>query len=406
MEFYRQYWTGLGSGLLVVAALTPQDIELKLIDENVEEIDLEEDYDLVAITAMTQQAPRAYEIADRYRARNVKVVLGGIHSTVLPEEAKCHADSVIIGEAESSWRKMLDDLYRNRLRPVYTSTYAADLTESPVPKYELLEGKPYKIVWIQASRGCPHDCGYCCASTVYGFKYRHKQIDQVIEEIKKVRSVKKHALIGFADDNLFSKRAYSRELLEKISALGIRWIGQSDISVANDTSLLKLIKKSGCIVLLIGLESVNKNNLRGLDSSNWKMKQLKNYVRNIKAIQSNGIGIIGTFMVGFDDDDASTFDEIASFIIDNHLAGAQIAALTPFPKTRLREALLEDGRVLETPWENYTFYDANIKPKKMSPRQLEEGVLGVFKRVYSPEVAAEKSKYFRDIFSERHRRAK
>jgi radical SAM superfamily enzyme YgiQ (UPF0313 family) len=399
MEFYRQYWSGLGSGLLVVAALTPGDNELVLIDENIEETNLCGDYDLVAITAMTQQAPRAYEIAGRFRARGIKVVLGGIHATVLPDEARHHADSVVVGEAENSWGELLDDFASNRLRPVYTSRREADLAKSPIPRYELLKGKSYKIVWIQASRGCPHDCRFCCASRVYGFTYRQKPIGQVVEEIKRVRRIQKHALLGFADDNLFSNLNYSRELLENIAGLGIKWIGQSDISVAYDDRLLKLIKRSGCVVLLIGLESLNENNLKGLDSSNWKQKQLKNYQRSIRTIQNNGIGVIGTFMVGFDNDDNSTFDRIAKFIIDNRLAGAQIAALTPFPNTQLREDLLKAGRILDTSWENYTFYDVNIKPDKMSCQELEKGILDVFKKVYSPNVAAEKRKYFKDIFA-------
>jgi radical SAM superfamily enzyme YgiQ (UPF0313 family) len=332
--------------------------------------------------------------------------LGGIHATVLSDEAEHHADSIVVGEAENSWAELLNDFASNRLKPVYTSQPEADLAKSPIPKYELLEGKSYKIVWIQASRGCPHDCRFCCASRVYGLTYRQKTISQVVEEIKKVRRIQKHALIGFADDNLFSNLEYSRELLEKIAGLGIKWIGQSDISVAYDDSLLKLIKKSGCVVLLIGLESVNEDNLRGLDSSNWKQKQRKNYEGSIRAIQNNGIGVIGTFMVGFDNDDNSTFDRIAEFIIDNRLAGAQIAALTPFPNTQLREDLLKAGRVLDTSWENYTFYDVNIKPDKMTCQELEKGILEVFKKVYSPDVAAGKRKYFKNIFSAMRRSPK
>jgi len=398
MEFYRQYWSGLGSGLLVIGALTPKDVDCELIDENVEDIDFNRGYDLVAITAMTQQATRAYEIARRFREKNTKVVLGGIHASVLPEEAKLHVDSVVVGEAENLWQILIDDFRHNRLRPVYTSQREVDLKESPIPKYELLEEKPYKIVWVQATRGCPHDCSFCCASTVYGSKYRHKSIDQVVDEIKKIRLTKKHAVIGFADDNMLCDKNYSLHLLEKVVDLKIKWIGQSDISIAYDNSLLKLIKKSGCVVLLIGFESIIEDNLRGLDSSNWKLKHLKNYVESIRAIQGNGIGIIGTFIVGFDNDDNSIFNKLADFIVDNHLAGAQIAALTPFPHTRVRKNLLSEGRVLNTPWENYTLYDVNIKPKKMSPHELERGILDTFKKVYSSGVAIEKGSYFKSIF--------
>jgi len=398
MEFYRQYWSGLGSGLLVIGALTPDDVELELIDEGIADIDFSRGYDLVAITAVTQQANRAYEIARRFREKNIKVVLGGIHATVLPDEAKLYADSVVVGEAENLWPKLLDDFRHNRLSPVYASQQEVDLKGSPIPRYELLGEKPCKIVWVQATRGCPHDCSFCCASRVYGSKYRHKSIDQVINEIKKIRRIKKHALIGFADDNILCDKDYSCQLLEKVVDLKIKWIGQSDISIAYDNSLLKLIKKSGCVVLLIGFESIIEDNLRGLDSSNWKLKHLKNYVESIRAIQGNGIGIIGTFIVGFDNDDNSIFNKLADFIVDNHLAGAQIAALTPFPHTRVRKNLLSEGRVLNTPWENYTLYDVNIKPKKMSPHELERGILDTFKKVYSSGVAIEKGSYFKSIF--------
>ena len=406
MEFYRQYWSGLGSGLLVIGALTGKDVGIELIDENIEDIDFNRDYDLVAVTAMTQQANRAYEIARRFRERNIKVVLGGIHASILPDEAKLHLDSVVVGEAEELWPILLDDFRHNRLSAVYTSRREVDLRTSPIPKYELLEEKPYKIIWVQATRGCPHDCSFCCASRVYGSKYRHKSTNQIIEEIKKIRWIKKHAIIGFADDNLLCDKDYSRQLLEKIADLKIRWVGQSDISIAHDNSLLRLIKRSGCVALFIGFESILEDNLRDIDSSNWKLRHFKEYAANIRTIQSNGIGIIGTFIVGFDNDDNSAFDRLANFIIDNRLAGAQIAALTPFPHTRVREALSKEYRILDTPWDNYTLYDVNIKPKKMSSQELEEGILRTFKEVYSSGVAAEKSKYFGNIFFELHKKSK
>jgi radical SAM superfamily enzyme YgiQ (UPF0313 family) len=400
MEFYRQFWSGLGSGLLVIGALTGDGAELTLIDENIEDIDFNRNYDLVAITAMTQQAPRAYEIAARFREKGAKVVMGGIHPTALPDDVRPHVDSIVVGEAENLWPGLLDDLKRNRLSPVYASRREVNLLESPIPAYELLEEKPYKIVWVQATRGCPHDCNFCCASRIYGSKYRHKSIEQVSLEIQKIRRKKKYAVIGFADDNLLCDKQYSRRLLEKVIDLKIRWIGQTDISIASDNDLLSLIKKSGCVALIIGFESLSEENLRGIDSSNWKLRQLKDYVAGIQKIQGNGIGIIGTFMVGFDNDDASVFDRLADFIIDNRLAGAQIAALTPFPQTRLRESLLKEGRILDTPWDRYTLYDANIRLKKMSSRQLEEGILQTFKKVYSSAVALEKREYFRNIFFE------
>ncbi len=399
LEFYRQYWSGLGSGLLVIAALTPREIELDLIDENIELVDYEKKYDLVAITAMTHQATRAYEIARRFRERGVPVVLGGIHATVLPEEARLHADSVVVGEAESVWEGVLSDLSGCRLKTLYRSERQVDLTRSPLPRFDLLANKPYKIVWVQTSRGCPHDCGFCCASRVYGKRYRHKTVEQVMTEIQTVRKAHPRALIGFADDNLFCDRESSRRLLDALISVKVKWIGQSDVSIARDPGLLRSVRKSGCVALLTGFESINENNLRGLDSSNWKMNRLKDYSDSIQVIQAAGIGLIGTFIVGFDNDDAGVFDALADFIIGNHLAGAQISALTPFPNTRIAERLAGEGRILNTPWENYTLYDVNIRPKNMSTQELEAGIISTFKRVYAPPVAREKANYFRDIFA-------
>lgn len=399
LEFYRQYWSGLGSGLLVIAALTPRDVELDLIDENIERIDYEKKYDLVAITAMTHQATRAYEIASRFRERDIPVAIGGIHATVLPDEAQRHADSVVVGEAEDVWERLLSDLGDNGLKPLYRSERQADLAQSPVPRFDLLAEKPYKIIWVQTSRGCPHDCGFCCASRVYGKRYRHKTVEQVMAEIEAVRNVNPRALIGFADDNLLCERDYSRRLLDALSDVKVKWIGQSDISIARDAGLLRSVRKSGCVALLTGFESIDEANLRGLDPSNWKMNRLKDYSESIQTIQGAGIGLIGTFIVGFDNDDAGVFDALADFIIGNHLAGAQISALTPFPNTRVAERLAGEGRILDTPWENYTLYDVNIRPKRMSPKELEEGIVRTFKRVYSAEVAREKANHFRDIFA-------
>ena len=399
MDFYRQYWTGLGLGLLVVAALTPEDFEIDLVDENTEDIDFGRRYDLVGITAMTQQATRAYEIADRFRLLGVRVVLGGIHPTVMPEEAQAHADSVVVGEVENLWRQVLEDCARDSLQPLYSTRVPVDVKQSPVPRYELSESTKCRVVWVQSSRGCPHDCRFCCASRVYGSSYRQMSIRQVLDAVGRIRRVHPRAMLGFADDSLFTNRRYARQLLEELTDLKVRWIGQSDISIARHHDLLRLAKASGCVALFIGFESIDEANLRGLDSHDWKLRQRSHYEESIDTIQSHGIGVFGTFMVGFDNDDTSTFERLTRFIQDNHLAGAQIAALTPFPHTRLREELMREGRVLDTPWENYTLYDANITPKRMSALELEQGVLASFKKVYSEDEALVKARYFKAVFS-------
>jgi radical SAM superfamily enzyme YgiQ (UPF0313 family) len=399
MEFYRRYWSGVGLGLLVVAALTPEHIEIDLIDENVELVDFDRQYNLVGLTAMTQQATRAYEISGAFRARGRKVVLGGIHATVMPDEARLHADAVVAGEAEELWPKVVRDFEAGELRSLYVAERSADLAKTPVPRYALLADKPCQVIWIQTSRGCPHDCSFCSASKVYGTAYRYVPIAQVIESVRKIRTLHPRAMLGFSDDNLFGNRRRSQELLEQLKHCNARWIGQSDISIARYPELLELIRASGCVALFVGFESLETANLMGLDRHNWKLAQREHYERSIEVVQSHGIGIFGTFVVGFDHDHVSTFDQVAAFVRDNQLVGAQIAALTPFPRTRIREQLLAEGRVLDTPWQNYTLYDANIRPRNMSPEQLQQGVLETFKSVYSKQAAAAKARHFREIFS-------
>lgn len=406
MEFYRRYWSGLGLGLLVIAALTPPEIEIDLIDENLEEIDFDHPYDLVGVTAMTQQATRAYEIADVFRSRGRTVVLGGIHATVLPDEAAQHSDSVVVGEAELLWPGLIRDFTANNLQKVYRTSDEVDLSLSPVPSYELLDKRDSQVIWVQTSRGCPHDCSFCCASRVYGSKYRRCTIEHVRAALHKIRTVNPRAMLGFADDSLFAHHRHAREILTLLQQEKIRWIGQSDISIAAHDDMLDSLRASGCVALFVGLESIDEVNLKGLDAHNWKLQQRATYERSISRIQSRGIGVFGAFIVGFDNDDSTTFDHIADFVRDNHLAGAQIAALTPFPQTRLRTKLAEQGRILDHPWENYTLYDSNIRPLKMSPAELESGVLRAFQNVYSRENANTKTRHFKKIFSHLRRNKK
>jgi radical SAM superfamily enzyme YgiQ (UPF0313 family) len=224
-------------------------------------------------------------------------------------------------------------------------------------------------------------------------------VDQVLQAVHTIRRLHPRAMVGFADDNLFADRRYSQQLLTGLMEHRVRWIGQSDVSIARHGDLLELARASGCVALFIGFESIDEANLKGLDPHDWKRTQLATYADSIASIQRHGIGVLGTFMVGFDHDDRSTFERLAGFVRTNHLAGAQIAALTPFPNTRLRETLLDEGRVLDTPWENYTLYDVNIRPKNMTPEELEQGILDAFKSVYSEQAAAARARHFKAVFA-------
>jgi len=380
-----------------VAALTPPEYQVEIIDENVEPIDFVKNFDLVGITAMTQQATRAYEIADLFRARNCKVVIGGIHASILPEEAKAHADSVVIGEAENVWSTLLGDYQSGNLSPFYKSREVVDLHKSPRPRYDLLINKQYSVIWVQASRGCPYNCSFCAASNIFGKAYRTKTIEQVIGEISEIKRLFGDIRIGFGDDNLLTSPFFSEELLTNLSSLNIRWAGQVDIGAAINDRLLALLKKSGCTFLFIGFESLDKTNLSNININKNKIDNISAYPALINKIQSFGIGVMGAFIIGFDNDDQTTFPRIRDFIIDNNLYDSQISILTPIPGTDLRAKLSNENRILATSWDNYTFFDVNFTHPKLSKVEIENGLLEIYKQTNSREVYLRKLDFFKKV---------
>jgi len=398
-QVFRPKFSGFGLGLLTVAALTPSEHEIKIIDENFDPIPWDNRYDLVGITANTSQATRAYEIADAFRKRGNTVVVGGIHATVLPVEAKEHADCVVVGEAENTWSTLLKDYEHNQLKPYYKTDKLVDLSMSPIPRHDLLKKENYEIIWIQTTRGCPYDCTFCAASRVYGRKYRRKTIHQVVKELESIQRIWDRPQISFADDNMFVDKKYSTHLLNAISQLNIRYFAQCDISVAENDDFLKLLKKSGCNILFIGFETLSKEGLEQVNRNKWKARYLKHYEEYIEKIQSLGMGVMGAFVLGLDTDDMSTFDGISEFIIKNNLYAAQVTVLTPLPGNRLREKLLSENRIINiNNWSKYTCNDVNIIPLNMSPEQLRSGFLAVHRKIYSPEANKRRLDYFKSIY--------
>jgi radical SAM superfamily enzyme YgiQ (UPF0313 family) len=396
---YRELWAGVGTSLLTIAALTPPDSTVEFIDENVKKIDFKKKFDLIAISAMTQQITRGYEIADCFRKLGIPVIFGGIHPTLVPEEVKAHADCVVIGEAENIWADVLNDFECKKLKPFYKSLGEVDLSQSPIPKYSLLEKNIYKLVNIQTSRGCPHDCDYCSASKIFGKKYRRKSTAQILKEIECAISHLGNVKIVFSDDNFLVDRKLSKNLLKELIPLNIKWHAQSDISIAEDEELLILAKQSGCTYLFIGLESVNPENLKCIDTKNWKYSKSTNYAEYIKIIQSFGIGVMGSFIVGLDSDDVTVFSKLEKFIIDNNLWAASITIMTPFPGTRLRERLESQNRIIDSNWKNHTGYNINFLPKNISKEDIQTGIVDLYQKINSKEVYLKKLEHFKQIQS-------
>ena len=386
-------------GLLTLAGLTPEAWDITYLEiADIREMDsLPGNFDVVAISSFSAQIKEAYELADRYRAAGVKVILGGLHVTARPEEAGRHADAVAIGEGEPVWPEMLADLERNRLRPVYDARGRRfNLTDSPMPRFDLLDIEKYNRLTVQTQRGCPYNCEFCAASIRLDPRYKVKPVPKIVAELNRIREIWPEPFIEFADDNTFADKRHGRELARALEPLGLRWFTETDISVAQDTELLRLMKASGCAQILIGLESPRRDALDGLEGkANWKRNQAERYLEAIGRIQDAGITVNGCFVLGLDGTDTDSFAEIGEFIQRSGLYEVQITVMTAFPNTPLYARLQREGRLLRAEaWELCTLFDINYQPTDMSVEELETGLRELGRRIYSREAVRGRRRRF------------
>ena len=400
MKTILHYWNGLGAALPTIAGLTPAHHIVTICDENYETIDFSAQVDIVGLTGMTQQAPRAYEIAQQFRSRGVHVAMGGIHATVLPDEALEQVDTVFTGEAENIWPQFLKDFEAGQVRRRYDqSDYPdIDLSTVPMPRYDLVASNAYPVVWVQATRGCPLDCEFCAATRVYGAAYRHKDAEQVAKEILEVKKLWKHVQVGFADDNMFVNKKWVHTLLDHFEDIPFTWYAQSDISLAEHPDLLLRLHRNGLRILFVGFESVNRDNLTKINQNQWKARRLERYPDSIAAIQGAGIGVYGSFIIGMEEDNSKVFDEIADFANANNIMGTQVTILTPFPGSVLRTRLEDEGRITSSDWRLYTAWNCVITHPQLSTKELEEGLLRIYRSVYSEEQLRSRAAYFKRAF--------
>lgn len=386
-------------GLLTLAGMTPEEVDMRYVEvpEPGSLDDLPGPFDVVAISSFTAQIKEAYRLADRYRAAGVTVLMGGLHVTSRPQEALLHADSVLIGEGESLWPQMLKDLQAGRLQKIYDARpLNFDFRQSPMPRFDLLDMKDYNRITLQTQRGCPFNCDFCGASIRLNPRYKTKPVDRVIAELHRIRETWKHPFIEFADDNTFADKARGRELARALIPEGIRWFTETDISVASDPELLRLMKEAGCAQILVGLESPSPAGLEGLEhKSNWKRRQLEGSRRAIAAIQDAGITVNGCFVLGLDGTDASSFDTVFDFVNETGLYEVQITVMTPFPNAPLYSRLETEGRLLrEDAWEYCTLFDVNYQPTGMSVSELENGFRDLLTRIYDKDFIEERRRRF------------
>lgn len=371
-------------GLLNVAAITPADVEVSLTDENLEPVNFDRAPDLVGITVMTASAPRAYQIADRFRKLGVSVVLGGPHVTFLPEEASEHADAVVLGEAEGCWQELLQDFQekgKKALKRFYEGKNRPDMSTVPLPRVDVLKNHNYTFNNVlHITRGCPHNCSFCSVTRMFGHKIRFRPVEQVVEFVKKNRgnSLNQRFFV-FTDDNIMANRPYARRLFEALIPHRIIWVSQTSVDTAYDIELLRLAKRSGCIAVFLGLESLSAISLAEMNKSHNKVEF---YQEAIKRFHYYGMFVEGAFIFGFDQDDKDVFARTVEFANRAKLDGVQYTIATPLPGTPFYKVLEEEGRIIDRDWANYDCLHAVFRPRNMRPEELEEGLVQAYEDTY------------------------
>ncbi|MFK7850180.1 MAG: radical SAM protein [Akkermansiaceae bacterium] len=385
-------------GLLTLAGMCPPHIDCEYLEvRDISEIP--DHFDAVALSTLTATSKEAFALADRIRERGIPVILGGLHATLAPEESAKHVDALVIGEGEQVWPEVLNDLEKKQLKPIYDARSRGpfDFSESPMPAFELLSPDRYPRFTIQTQRGCPFACEFCAASMRLSPTFRTKPVERVVAEIRKLKGLFNRPFIEFADDNTFADKRHGKELMKAIMPERIRWFTETDVSVADDPELLKLMRDAGCKQVLIGFESPDFNSLNGVEKkSNWKARRTEKYLEAIETIQSHGITVNGCFILGLDGDGPESFDNVFEFVKKSGLYDVQVTFLTPFPGTPLWTRLSDEGRLLsEEATERCSLFDINFKPTDLSVEQLHNGFRDLIRKLYEPAFVEKRNRNFR-----------
>jgi len=357
-----------GLNLAIIAAITPPDIEVQIIDESVEPIDFDTDADLVGITGMTNMAPVGYAIADEFRRRGKKVVMGGVHVTVCPDEAQQHADAVVVGEAEPVWQELIDDFRRGGLKPRYRPLQLFDMKGYGVPRRDLLRYDKYLFPsTLETGRGCPFDCDFCSVSRTAGRSYRFRPTEEVLRDVDSLRN----RWVFFVDDIINGHRRHALELFRALKGKGIRWAGQATVLIARDEELLEAAVEAGCCGLFIGFETFSSPTLKKLGKpDNWRER----FFEACEALHKKRIAIWGGFVFGLDTDTIAGLAETVQLAVEAKLEFAQFSRLTPLPGTAQWKQFESQDRLIEFDWSKYNFQHVVYKPKLVNADELNASV--------------------------------
>ncbi len=370
--------------LPILAGLTPNHYEIKIVDEQLESLPKNFNPDIVGITTLTSSINRTFKLADHYRKNGAKVILGGPYITFAPEEADNKADSIVIGEAEGMWEQCLADFEKGNLKKIYKRDQVIEFKTNVTPRWDLVKTNRLVSLSVQATRGCPFGCDFCLVTNMFGRKMRFREIDNVIEEIKAL-PVKRFL---FVDDNLTINKKYAMELMDKLEPLNVKWTCQASIDVAFDDELLNKMAKAGCNYIIIGFESVNQESLNETAKTH---NNAQKYKEAIERINKAGIMIYSSFIVGFDHDTLDEFDNIFNFVQDAKLPIVMLNILGATQGTNLYDKLCKSGRWYGSKKEYRGGFLPVMHYYKISQIDLYDRFIETLKKLYTIEAIRERS---------------
>ena len=366
----------------LIAGLTPPGVDVRFYDDRMEPVPFDEPTDLVAMSVETYTARRAYQIASEYRRRGVPVVMGGFHPTLCPAEVARYAESVVIGEAEALWPRILDDYRHGRPEKCYRQEGRPPLAKAR-PDRTIFRGKRYlPIGLVEAGRGCHFRCEFCAVQTVFGATQTRRPAEDILSEVAGMKN--RNGLIFFVDDNITSNMSEAKEFFRALIPLRVRWVSQASINAAHDEEFLDLLVRSGCQGVLMGFETLDPENLKAMNKSFNASRG--GYAKALRNLRRFGIRLYATFIFGYDHDTPESFRETVEFAAENAFYITAFNHLTPFPGTDLYRRLEAEGRLLFESWwldDRYRYNMVPFRPARLTPEEVERGCVEARRAFYS-----------------------